>query len=116
MCFLYQISKEGRNEYNLRKDTSGEKDDEEEKLWEEEQFRKGLGKRTGDGSTRVGSSDAPVVQVVQQQKFIHPDARTVYGSVPSATVCPSIRRAVSASQGLDMMPISHQAEVAKKAL
>ncbi|KAJ7954054.1 GC-rich sequence DNA-binding factor 1 [Quillaja saponaria] len=99
----------------LRKDTAADDDDEEEKIWEEEQFRKGLGKRMDDGSTRVGSSDAPVVQVVQQQKFIHP-ASTVYSSLPSAAVGASIGGVVPASQGLDVMPISQQAEVAKKAL
>ncbi|KAI4357865.1 hypothetical protein L6164_001787 [Bauhinia variegata] len=90
-------------------------DDEEEKLWEEEQFRKGLGKRMDDGSTRVGSNDVPVVQSAQQQKFAHP-AATVYNSVPSASLSSSIGGAIEASEGLAAISISQQAEVAKNAL
>lgn len=104
---------------NMRLKDSGEvddDDDEEEKMWEEEQFRKGLGKRMDEGSTtRVGSSDVPVVQGAQQQKFA-PSAATVYSTVPSASVSPSIGGAIGSSQGLDVMSISQQAEIAKKAL
>ncbi|KAI4313972.1 hypothetical protein L6164_026915 [Bauhinia variegata] len=90
-------------------------DDEEEKLWEEEQFRKGLGKRMDDGSTRVGSSNIPVVQGAQQQKLVRP-AATAYSSVPNASLSQNIGGAIGASQGLDAMSISQQAEVAKNSL
>lgn len=95
----------------LRKEISEEdEEDEEEKIWEEEQFRKGLGKRVDDGVSRVGSNAVPVVQSVPQQKFIRP---AVSQNVPAST---SIGGALGASQGLGMMSISQQAEIARKAL
>ncbi|XP_054824553.1 transcriptional repressor ILP1 isoform X2 [Prosopis cineraria] len=91
-------------------------DDEEEKMWEEEQFRKGLGKRMDEGSNaRAGSTDVPVAQGVQQQKFA-PSAATAYSAASSASVSPSIGGAIGASQVLDVMSLSQQAEIAKKAL
>ncbi|XP_027345882.1 transcriptional repressor ILP1 [Abrus precatorius] len=93
-------------------------DDEEEKMWEEEQFRKGLGKRMDEGSARV---DVPVVQGAQQHKFVVPSAGNVYGAVPSApagaaSVSPSIGGSIESLPVLNVMPISQQAEIAKKAL
>jgi GC-rich sequence DNA-binding factor len=73
---------------NFGKKDSGENDnddeDDEEKIWEEEQFRKGLGKRMEDGTSRVAetaSSVVPVVQSVQQQqqKFVYPAMPSVSG-------------------------------------
>ncbi|XP_028776367.1 transcriptional repressor ILP1 [Neltuma alba] len=91
-------------------------DDEEEKMWEEEQFRKGLGKRMDEGSNaRAGSSDVPVTQGAQQQKFASA-ATTVYSAASSASVSPSIGGAIGTSLGLDVMSLSQQAEIAKKAL
>lgn len=104
---------------NLRVNDSvevDEEDDEEEKMWEEEQFRKGLGKRMDEGSTaRAGSNDVPVVQGAQQQKFVS-SAAAVYSSAPSASISPSIGGAIGVAHGVDVMSISQQAEVAKKAL
>ena len=103
---------------NFGKKDSGEDEgvdeDEEEKIWEEEQFRKGLGKRMDDGTGRVAvvtaTSVVPVVHSAQQQKFVYPAVTSVSG-------VPSIGGAVGASQVLDaMMSIPKQAEIAKKAL
>ncbi|XP_061368013.1 transcriptional repressor ILP1 [Gastrolobium bilobum] len=92
-------------------------DDEEEKMWEEEQFRKGLGKRMDEGSARVVGNDVPVVQSAQQHKFVVTPVATVYGAVPSApSVSPSIGGAIEPLPALDVMPISQQAEIARKAL
>ena len=92
-------------------------DEEEEKMWEEEQVRKGLGKRMDEGSGRVGvASKAPVVQVAQQQNFVVPSAGTVYGAAPGVSVSPSIGGAIGVLPALDVVPISQQAEIAKKAL
>ncbi|QCE11982.1 GC-rich sequence DNA-binding factor [Vigna unguiculata] len=92
-----------------------EDDEEEEKLWEEEQFRKGLGKRMDEGSARV---DVPVVQGAQQHKYVVPSAATVYGAVPNAAalVSPGIGGAIESMPALDVLSISQQAESAKKAL
>ncbi|KAK4263748.1 hypothetical protein QN277_029123 [Acacia crassicarpa] len=91
-------------------------DDEEEKLWEEEQFRKGLGKRMDEGSNaRVGSSDVPVSQGAQQQKFT-PSVATAYSATSSASISPSIGGAIGTSPVLDVMSFSQQAEIAKKAM
>ncbi|KAJ1406202.1 Pre-mRNA-splicing factor Ntr2 [Sesbania bispinosa] len=96
-----------------------EEEDEEEKMWEEEQFRKGLGKRMDEGSARVGASDVPVVQGAQQHKFVVSSAATVFGAVPTAaaaSVSPSIGGAIQVPSALDVTSISQQAEIAKKAL
>ncbi|CAL5399571.1 unnamed protein product [Camellia sinensis] len=102
----------------FRKDNEvdgGDDEDEEDKIWEEEQFRKGLGKRVDDSSSRVVvNNSVPVVQSVPQQNYTYPPAAASYSSVPS--VAPSIGGAVGGFPGLDVMPISQQAEITKKAL
>lgn len=80
-----------------------EDDDEEEKMWEEEQFRKGLGKRMDEGSARV---DVPVVQGAQQHKYV----------VPSAAVPNAGFGTIESMPALDVLSLSQQAESAKKAL
>lgn len=92
-----------------------EDDDEEEKMWEEEQFRKGLGKRMDEGSARV---DVPVVQGAQQHKYGVPSAANVYGAVPNAAalVSPGIGGTIESMPALDVLSISQQAESARKAL
>lgn len=105
---------------------SGDSDeDEEDKMWEEEQVRKGLGKRIDDGigskgvSSSVGGSS--VHQSVQQPNLGYSATGTtgVYSSVQNAGVVRSygsIGGAVGALFGSDVMPIAQQAELAKKAL
>ncbi|KAL0014201.1 hypothetical protein SO802_001270 [Lithocarpus litseifolius] len=74
---------------------SVEDEDEEEKIWEEEQFRKGVG---------IVIAASSVVHSVQQQKFVYPVVTSVSGATGDL-------------QGLDaMMSIPQQAEIAKKAL
>lgn len=93
-------------------------EDEEEKLWEEEQFKKGLGKRMDDGPVRITSNSSVSVSMLhtvqQQQKYIYPTP--VYGPQPNLSVPPSIGGAVGVSNGLDVISLSQQAEVARKAL
>ncbi|KAA3479237.1 PAX3 and PAX7-binding protein 1 [Gossypium australe] len=101
-------------------------DDEEEKLWEEEQFRKGLGKRLDDASNGVVISSNTTAGVAmvhnmpqQHQKRFGYSTMASYGSMmPSVPPAPSssIVGAAGASQGLDVASISQQAEIAKKAL
>ncbi|KAH7571202.1 hypothetical protein JRO89_XS05G0266800 [Xanthoceras sorbifolium] len=96
-------------------------DDEDEvaKMWEEEQVRKGLGKRIDDASARVVSSTSsansiamPQHQLQPQQKFLYPTTAAYSSPLPP----PSIGGAMGGSQGLDTMSISQQAEIAMKAL
>lgn len=112
---VFEDVDEGAMDVGLRKDSIEDDEDEEEKIWEEEQFRKGLGKRVDDGSSRVVCSSVPVVQSVPQQKFIYP-TMVGYSSAQSVAVSPSIGGAIAASQGLGMMSISQQAEIARKAM
>ncbi|KAF3431785.1 hypothetical protein FNV43_RR26521 [Rhamnella rubrinervis] len=112
---VFEDVDEGAVDVGLRKDSVEDDEDEEEKIWEEEQFRKGLGKRVDDGSSRVVGTSVPVVQSVPQQKFIYP-TMAGYSSAQSVAVSPSIGGAIAASQGLGMMSISQQAEIARKAM
>ncbi|KAF2312630.1 hypothetical protein GH714_037024 [Hevea brasiliensis] len=76
---------------------------------EQKQFRKGLGKRMDDasGTNRVFTSSTTAVMHNQQQQQQRP---VMYVSVPS------IIGASGASQGLDALSISQQAEIARNAL
>lgn len=91
-------------------------EDEEEKIWEEEQFRKGLGKRVDDGSKRVGNGIrvSPAVQPVGQQPFGYA-GNVYYQSVSSASVAPSATT-YGVTRSEEVMSISQQAEVAKRAM
>lgn len=103
-------------------------EDEEDKMWEEEQVRKGLGKRMDDGSSRgvsssgsgSGVNNIPVVQSVQQTKFGYPIAgASGYSSaqtVAAPVVSPNITGAAGGWPGSNAISISQQAELAKKAL
>ncbi|PSS13415.1 Transcriptional repressor like [Actinidia chinensis var. chinensis] len=89
-----------------------EEEDEEDKIWEEEQFRKGLGKRMGEAAaSRVVSSSVPVVQ-----KYSNPTTTASYASVTSVAAPLSIGGAVGGLPGLEVMSIPQQAEISKKAL
>ncbi|XVF86181.1 hypothetical protein PTKIN_Ptkin18bG0019600 [Pterospermum kingtungense] len=98
-------------------------DDEEDKMWEEEQLRKGMGKRLDDGSNRSSNNTAGVAMVhnMQQQHQNRYGDSTMpsYGSmtpIVSPNPSSSFVGAAGASQGLGVTPISQQAEMAKKAL
>ncbi|WMV28152.1 hypothetical protein MTR67_021537 [Solanum verrucosum] len=101
-----------------------DEEDEEDKMWEEEQVRKGLGKRLDDGSNRgVMSSvvsSAAAVQNVQKANFgSSAVGASVYSSVQSVDVSdgPTIGGGVVGGlPSLDALSISKKAEVAKKAL
>ncbi|KAK9153811.1 hypothetical protein Sjap_001291 [Stephania japonica] len=83
-------------------------EDEEEKIWEEEQFRKGLGKRMDDGSL--------VNQTVQERVLRYPSSGYQQGSslVPFVNaIGGSVRGGVL---GVEAMSISQQADVAARAL
>ncbi|KAK9127620.1 hypothetical protein Syun_016417 [Stephania yunnanensis] len=83
-------------------------EDEEEKIWEEEQFRKGLGKRMDDGSL--------VNQTVQERVLRYPSS----GYQERSSVVP-VGNAIGGSVrggvlGVEAMSISQQADVAARAL
>ncbi|KAG2334405.1 hypothetical protein Bca52824_005585 [Brassica carinata] len=81
-------------------------DDEEEKLWEEEQLKKGIGKRIDEGTNRTASSNVPLHSQQQPQMYAY------HGGIPPSSVSPTIGPASS----VDTLPMSQQAELAKKAL
>ncbi|KAL8052809.1 hypothetical protein ABFX02_05G029000 [Erythranthe guttata] len=80
-------------------ETDDDEEDEEDKMWEEEQVRKGLGKRLDDGVGSVNSN----VSGVNSISVMHPPSKNVGGAGVDIF-------------GIDDISISQQAEVAKKAL
>ncbi|KAL9224322.1 hypothetical protein vseg_000368 [Gypsophila vaccaria] len=84
-----------------------DEDEEEERKWEEEQFRKGLGKRMEEGPAVGVNVHA---QAVQQQSYTV--SYSSAGCVANGAAAPSIGGAV----GFGAVSISEQAEVAKQAL
>ncbi|OIW02251.1 hypothetical protein TanjilG_15134 [Lupinus angustifolius] len=106
----------GREDDQIDGDGDFNDEDEEEKLWEEEQFRKGLGKRMDEGSATRADVVPVVVQSAQQHSFLAvPNA---YNAVPSASVSPGIGGIMGAAplSSLDVIHISQQAQVAKRAM
>lgn len=94
-----------------------DEEDEEDKIWEEEQFRKGLGKRMDEGVvSRGGVSNSSVPTMVQnvQQRVVYQTAPV--SSYPSVNSGPSIGGSVGWSSGSESVSISQQAELSKKAL
>ncbi|XP_077220232.1 GC-rich sequence DNA-binding factor-like protein [Tasmannia lanceolata] len=95
-------------------------DDEEDKIWEEEQFRKGFGKRLDDGSiSNRGSNGIPaalVLQATQQQTFAYSgNAYHSTSSAPHVSTTGAVG-VVSISRSAEVMSLSQQAEVATRAL
>lgn len=96
----------------------GEDDDEDavEKIWEEEQFRKGLGKRVDNSSSLVSNGIAvpAAVPAVQQPSFPYPGShQPVSGGAPLVSSAAGI---VGVSRSAEVMSISQQADVATRAL
>ncbi|KAL4572564.1 hypothetical protein LXL04_019344 [Taraxacum kok-saghyz] len=89
-----------------------DEEDEEDKMWEEEQFRKGLGKRIDEGVAVRGVSSSTIPTIVQnvQQKVVP------VSSYPSVNNGPSIGGSFGWSSGSETISISQQAELSKKAL
>lgn len=85
-------------------------DEDEEKIWEEEQLRKGVGRRTDDGASRVVGSAVPVVQ---QQNVMYQAAPASYQSSAGGL---NIGGVGGSLPGLDVLSISQQAELSMKAL
>lgn len=90
-------------------------EDEEERKWEEEQFRKGLGKRMDEGTGAV-SRTVITAQSAQPQSYMY-TTPVSYSSVASiATGPPSIGGVIGGLPMGETMSISQQAEIAKQAL
>ncbi|KAI3818329.1 hypothetical protein L1987_12133 [Smallanthus sonchifolius] len=99
------------SEVNVSDNGVGDEEDEEDKMWEEEQFRKGLGKRMDEGVVVRGVSSSSVPTMVQ--RVVYPTAPVSY---PSVSGGPSIGGSLGWSSGSDTLSISQQAELSKKAL
>ncbi|GJN22624.1 hypothetical protein PR202_gb10208 [Eleusine coracana subsp. coracana] len=93
-------------------DDKDDDEDEEERKWEEEQFRKGLGRRVDDGSSQRSANGAPVSAKVQVQPSGYTAGShhqpSLSGIVPGAPVF--------ASGSTEFLSIAQQADVANKAL
>lgn len=94
-----------------------EDEDEEEKLWEEEQFKKGIGKRMDEGSHRTVTSNGIGVSLHSNPQSLPQQQPQMYAyhagtPMPNVSVAPTIGPATS----VDTLPMSQQAELAKKAL
>ncbi|KAK3148728.1 hypothetical protein QOZ80_3AG0207860 [Eleusine coracana subsp. coracana] len=93
-------------------DDKDDDEDEEERKWEEEQFRKGLGRRVDDGSSQRSANGAPVSAKLQVQPSGYAAGShhqpSLSGIVPGAPVF--------ASGSAEFLSIAQQADVANKAL
>ncbi|XP_074269635.1 transcriptional repressor ILP1 [Silene latifolia] len=91
-----------------------EDEDEEERKWEEEQFRKGLGKRMDDGSTGVSRNGQVQSAQPQSYGYVAVNSYSSAASLPAGP--PSIGGAFGGMQGIGTVSISQQAQIAKQAL
>ncbi|KAJ6428582.1 hypothetical protein OIU84_020293 [Salix udensis] len=89
-----------------------DEEDEEDRIWEEEQFRKGLGKRMDDASAPNANRALANASAASSTIPMQPQQRPTpaYGSISS------IGGAFGSSQGLDVLSFPQQADIAKKAL
>ncbi|XP_010521486.1 PREDICTED: PAX3- and PAX7-binding protein 1 [Tarenaya hassleriana] len=102
------------DERPVAKDSIVEDEDEEDRLWEEEQLKKGFGKRLDDGSNRTASSNGIGMPLQQQQQQAYTYALGApHLQMPNASMVPPIG---PASGMEDVISMSQQAELAKKAM
>ncbi|PIA43463.1 hypothetical protein AQUCO_01900098v1 [Aquilegia coerulea] len=88
-------------------------EDEEDKIWEEEQFRKGLGKRIDDGANMLLSSNVSMTNhTLQQQTYAYPQSAYQLTPTTNASIGPMIGGAIGVSRSAEVMSISQQSEVA----
>ncbi|KAH9298722.1 hypothetical protein KI387_030404, partial [Taxus chinensis] len=90
-----------------------DEDEDEERRWEEEQFRKGFGKRVDDASNRVGA--APPVASPSSNTVV-PSSFQSTGYVGSGHTAAPIWAASGVSRSVEVMSMAQQAEVANRAL
>ncbi|CAL9773804.1 unnamed protein product [Musa acuminata subsp. burmannicoides] len=90
-------------------DNVDDDEDEEERKWEEEQFRKGLGRRIDEASTQRVNYSIPTIPAIQPL----PTAYTGVTHQPSVS---SMSTSFGVSRSAEVMSISQQAEVATRAL
>ncbi|THU60446.1 hypothetical protein C4D60_Mb07t12790 [Musa balbisiana] len=90
-------------------DNVDDDEDEEERKWEEEQFRKGLGRRIDEASTQRVNYNIPTIPAIQPL----PTAYTGVTHQPSVS---SMSTSFGVSRSAEVMSISQQAEVATRAL
>ncbi|KAL1196337.1 Transcriptional repressor ILP1 [Cardamine amara subsp. amara] len=89
----------------------------DEKLWEEEQLKKAIGKRMDEGSHRTLSSNGMGVPLHPNQQPLpqqQPQMYAYHGGIPMPNV--SVPPTIGPATSVDTLPISQQAELAKKAL
>ncbi|KAJ1292656.1 hypothetical protein BS78_01G006700 [Paspalum vaginatum] len=93
-------------------DDRDDDEDEEDRKWEEEQFRKGLGRRVDDASAQRSANGVSAPTQVQPQSFGYSVGPHFQPSLSSAVPAAS----VFASGSAEFLSIAQQADVANKAL
>nr|XP_010906711.1 transcriptional repressor ILP1 [Elaeis guineensis] len=87
-------------------------EDEEERKWEEEQFRKGLGRRIDEASTQIGVNSIPTIPPVHPEVSVYSGA-ALQTSMSNVSLGPA---SIGVSRSAEVMSIPQQAEVATRAL
>uniref|UniRef100_A0A1D1YLK2 GC-rich sequence DNA-binding factor 1 n=1 Tax=Anthurium amnicola TaxID=1678845 RepID=A0A1D1YLK2_9ARAE len=88
-----------------------DEEDEEERIWEEEQFRKGLGKRFEESSSGRGVNDTLTVPTIQSQAPASSEA-----AFPLFSNSMPLDTGFGVSRSAEIMSISQHSEVAMRAL
>ncbi|KAG1362742.1 transcriptional repressor ILP1 [Cocos nucifera] len=87
-------------------------EDEEERKWEEEQFRKGIGRRIDEASTQRGVDSIPTIPPIHPEVSVYSGA-ALQTSMSNVSLGPA---SIGVSRSAEVMSIPQQAEVATRAL
>ncbi|XP_038976263.1 transcriptional repressor ILP1-like [Phoenix dactylifera] len=93
-------------------DDGDDDEDEEERKWEEEQFRKGLGRRIDEASTQRGVNSIPTIPPIQPKVSVY-SGGALQSSMSNISLGPA---SIGVSRSAEVMSIPQQAEVATRAL
>lgn len=114
---VFESLERGTGNLSLRGDIEhgDEDEDDEDKRWEEEQFRKGFGKRVDDASNRVTASQVPAAGVSAPASTSAPGSFQVAQTV-GYTAAPPQNWPIAGSRSAEVMSLSQHADVATRAL
>lgn len=119
---VFESLERGTGNLSLRVDREhgDEDEDDEDKRWEEEQFRKGFGKRVDDASNRGTAPQAPAAGISAPASTSAPGSFQVSPMVGYAgsayAAVPPPNWPIDGSRSAEVMSLSQHAEVATRAL